>query len=108
MRRRRVQVTCWCRAYSFPHRITGGRCNGREWAESYHLFERYACACCNLNNNGHCEVALGQERLAQCDGYRDTLRGRVFNLRHPVDLEQMLMAGDGREPGEIELEQIPF
>jgi len=25
--RRRDQVTCWCSAYSFPHRCGGGRCN---------------------------------------------------------------------------------
>jgi len=82
----RKQVTCWCGAYDFPHRINGGRCTGREWVESYFWFARYACQYCNSNCGGNeCDVANGQEPLKYCDGYRDDLQ-KQMGMRHPVSL----------------------
>jgi hypothetical protein len=30
MKRKRKQETCRCSAYSFPHRLYGGKCHGEE------------------------------------------------------------------------------
>jgi len=30
MKRKRVQETCRCEAYSFPHRLYGGKCSGSD------------------------------------------------------------------------------
>lgn len=70
---RRKQVTCWCGAYKFPHRLDSGNCTGCAWAQSYFWNERGACAYCNSNNNGN------------CDGIRETI-----TQRHPTRIEDLL------------------
>jgi len=67
------QVTCYCSAYNFPHRIGGGICNGTEWAESYNLYITKACNNCNCLSNDSCSVASGQESYQECEGYIDFL-----------------------------------
>lgn len=60
----RIQVTCQCNAYSFPHRFGGGSCNGLPLVE-YCWENRISCYHCTLNNNG-CEVVKGQESVKEC------------------------------------------
>lgn len=40
----RKQMTCWCDAYRFPHRIGGGDCG-------YHIDQKFCDAC----DSGYCE-----------------------------------------------------
>jgi len=85
MRKRRPQVTCRCPAYPFPHRVTGGYCNGQAWLTSYFWNERVCCEQCSLNNNNHCEAAAGGEPIRECQGYRDHLAGVWYGKSHPVE-----------------------
>tara|TARA_B100000745_G_scaffold262278_1_gene186390 strand:+ start:325 stop:639 length:315 start_codon:yes stop_codon:yes gene_type:complete len=86
-KRDRVQVTCNCGAYEFPHRISGGRCSGADWAESYFVLEQSECQYCNCNHNGVCEVATGQESIKYCEGFREHLHTQP-DVRHPRDIEE--------------------
>ncbi|MCB9812345.1 hypothetical protein H6778_01655 [Candidatus Nomurabacteria bacterium] len=73
-RKRLPQVTCWCRAYDFSHRIGGGRCAGAHWAESYRVFLGATCTCCSsLREDQTCDVATGIEAIHVCEGYQDHL-----------------------------------
>ena len=67
MTRRGPQLVCKCSAYPFPHRLGGGKCYGREWAEAYFLWVKEECEFCNANS-GWCEVATGQEPISRCQG----------------------------------------
>lgn len=100
MKRKRLQVTCLCKScYSFPHRIGGGKCNGREWAESYFTLIKDMCEGCTCNNNytgaaqgersGTCDVAEGLESITLCEGYRDHLNAQP-SIRLPTTEEEML------------------
>ena len=57
------QVTCRCRAYDFPRRLGGGRCNGIEIVEQH--FSGNLCDGCLLFNN-YCEALKGQESPREC------------------------------------------
>lgn len=61
-RKKRHQITCWCSAYDFPHRILGGKCDGSHWAEGQYLNKTH-CQFCNLNTAYHCEAMIGIEDL---------------------------------------------
>jgi len=80
---RPFQLTCHCRAYEFPHRLGGGRCHGLAWADAYYLLIHNPCPTCNANAGGCCEVASGQEALAECKGYQESL-----HLEHDPHLPQ--------------------
>lgn len=79
----RLEVVCNCSAYNFPHRLTGGKCNGEEWAESYFIYEKGMCRNCNCNRDGLCEVAQGIESISECEGYQEHLQYRLIS-RHPL------------------------
>lgn len=89
MKRRRIQITCLCSAYDFPHRLGGGSCSGTEWAEAYHLLITEQCNYCNCLNNGVCEVATGQEDIGNCEGAKDFLH---YNnpARLPMSVDDIL------------------
>ncbi len=70
-KKRRIQVTCWCGAYSFPHRIGGGRCSGSSWAESYFYTIKIECENCISNKVSFCEVAMGIESISYCEAYEN-------------------------------------
>ncbi len=73
-RRRRVfQVTCRCSRYSFPHRITGGKCTGAAWAASYQRYDGERCNSCLENIEGICAVAEGRELVSECEGFQDVM-----------------------------------
>ncbi len=72
--KRRMQVTCRCHAYPFPHRLSGGRCSGEEWAESYFYVVGTACTQCHCKSKEYgCEVAVGIESIQFCEGYQEYL-----------------------------------
>lgn len=79
---RRHQVTCNCSCYEFPHRLGGGRCYGREWAQSYLDTEGSCCRHCISNLGNECEVSNGQEEIKHCLGFRDHLHYQP-QIRHP-------------------------
>ncbi len=96
-RRRSPQVTCWCGAYEFPHRIGSGRCSGRDWVRTYFERGRWACECCAANTGLECEVAVGQEAFSSkrpyesrryfCQGYHEHLHAPAVE-RWPPDIER--------------------
>lgn len=64
----RFEITCRCSAYKFPHRLSGGKCTGSEWAQSYYFDIKTECEFCNCNCDNHCDVATGQESINECEG----------------------------------------
>ena len=113
-RKRRSQVTCLCGAYEFPHRLSGGRCNGAAWAASYFEHDRTECTGCRLNTGTHCEAAIGQEKIRHCEGFLDHLRAEP-DIRHPLygkRLEDFLDRTNTRYPQEegtdFAVYEIPF
>lgn len=85
---RAKQITCLCNRYDFPHRLGGGKCNGREWTESYFTTFHNLCQMCNCNNNG-CEVASGSEELEHCEAYNHFLHSGI-NVSLPKDMDDEL------------------
>ena len=90
---KRIQVTCNCSAYEFPHRIGGGNCTGSEWASSYFGVIREACSMCNCLNSGEsgaqgersgtCDVAEGIESVKMCEAYQEHLHDQPI-IRLPI------------------------
>ncbi|MGB3921871.1 MAG: hypothetical protein WBL19_01130 [Minisyncoccia bacterium] len=90
MKRKRVQVTCVCSAYKFPHRIDGGRCTGDAWAASYFELVGECCKRCVANRGAdECDVACGAESIMACEGFRDHLLYQS-TMRLPVKLEALM------------------
>ena len=82
--RKRLQVTCLCEAYEFPHRIGGGRCSGSSWAESYMEVVGECCKRCSAwRGPAECDVADGAEAIKYCEGFQDHLHYQPI-LRLPV------------------------
>lgn len=106
-RRVRRQVTCLCSRYPFPHRLGGGRCRGCEWCESYFETDARMCSECNCNVDGHCEVAVGQERLAYCEGAADNLHAASTD-RHPREHGWQVRGQDYWPETSVPLVECPF
>lgn len=85
----RHQVTCKCSAYSFPHRLGGGKCTGDDWTRSYYIYDGEMCSSCCLNHDGQCQVSTGQESIVECDGYLEHLRSQSYE-RHPITEEDLI------------------
>ena len=79
-RKRKLQLTCTCSAYKFPHRLGGGKCRLSNFAERiYHGEELFItpsgdrpslvreCNSCMCNVNYSCEVAEGIESAKYCE-----------------------------------------
>ena len=64
------QITCLCSSYNFPHRLGGGKCNGREWAEFYFFMDSGECSSCIFNCESSCEVAEGLDNIKQCEAVK--------------------------------------
>ena len=65
--KRKGEVTCTCSAYKFPHRFGGGKCNGRQMAET-----SYPCkdciSCVEYEPSEYpCAVVDGREGAWACD-----------------------------------------
>lgn len=82
----RVQVTCLCKAYSFPHRVGGGLCTGSEWAKSYRENVGDLCQTCNSEWQGECDVVNGAETIKWCPAYQEHLHYQP-DTRYPSDPE---------------------
>jgi hypothetical protein len=87
--RQRVQVTCRCHAYHFPHRLGGGRCTAELWVESYQLYIGTACVQCMYNVAFPCEVAKGIESIKHCEGYLDYVH-RQLHIRLPMSEQDLV------------------
>jgi hypothetical protein len=105
----RINTTCRCSAYSFPHRLSGGKCSGREWAESFIRLFRNECEFCRNKNNDHCDVAIGVENIKTCQNAHTNIP-----LLLPMHTEEYLdnkrCEYESRRPPEYyaHIEQIPF
>ena len=69
-KRKRRQITCTCPAYSFPHRLGGGKCRLSAFASRIYNGEegfRPKCSNCISNNNSTCEVAEEREDARYCE-----------------------------------------
>ena len=84
MTKRGPCLVCECGAYAYPHRLTGGKCDGSEWAGSYYLHIREECEYCQLNNMNICEVATGQESVRHCAAYQTFIHSGD-DTRLPID-----------------------
>lgn len=72
------EFVCDCKAYNFPHRFSGGRCNGmfvveETWEQNFGLTGE--CEHCNcINDTDHvpyCEVLSGGEPSRECPAWQE-------------------------------------
>lgn len=73
---RKGEYVCYCSAYKFPHRFTGGRCSGYDfsqeyWEAHYGAGDCTHCPCFNSREGYECEVVTGQERVSQCRAFQE-------------------------------------
>ena len=90
-KRVQIQVTCVCRAYDFPHRITGGKCSGMSCVESYMEVDGQQCATCRckIDSDERCEVLSGIEPLDMCEGYKEYLH-KAVKIKLPKTLDEYM------------------
>lgn len=69
----RIDITCTCPAYGFPHRLSGGKCDGTVWVEDYLWTVGLECHTCPQRNDNGCDVAEGRESLELCAGLLDCM-----------------------------------
>lgn len=71
---RRREIVCRCKAYSFPHRFTGGACTPLQWVRRF-FAKGYGtapeCSRCNCLNGPDCSVDTGQESAQYCEALAD-------------------------------------
>lgn len=78
-RRRNGEVNCTCKAYDFPHRLMGGRCQGRRFVALFFRDNEWTecrrCPCYEYDDQdgGQCQVLNGQEDTWYCQGLQDVL-----------------------------------
>jgi len=76
-RRPFYEVTCKCKAYDYPHRFGGGRCNGSSLVD---LIWENGCNDCSMkyfddwSNRWECYVANGSEELHYCPELQNFLQ----------------------------------
>jgi len=81
---RKGDFTCYCSAYNFPHRFSGGPCVGFNVVED--TWEKWfgggPCADCHLNNNNeYCEVVSGQEQTKYCPEWQDFVHYNEIRIK---------------------------
>lgn len=66
---------CDCSAYSFPHKVGGGKCRATMYTEFYLYNIKEHCAQCNCFNESEnsCDVAQGLESIKEGDCYQEAL-----------------------------------
>ena len=89
-KRRYFQITCFCTAYEFPHRLGGGKCSGTQWAESYYEVIKKECSYCNCHVDNECEVAQGIENIHQCEAYQSFLYHKVTAPHLPESVDTFM------------------
>ncbi len=85
----RISIVCKCTAYKFPHRLSGGKCTGQEWAGSYVDINRAECEQCNNFNNYLCEVSTGGASIKSCEGVERLNGYKNIAECYPVSFEEM-------------------
>ena len=83
-KRRPGEVVCRCGAYTFPHRMMGGACEGKKWA---------SCRDCMLRETseeeGHrCQVLDGREPPMECPDLQEVVqyeRIRLYGVNKPPE-----------------------
>lgn len=84
---KRLQVTCYCKAYSFPHRVGGGLCTGGAWAKYYYENHGSLCMQCSANTPQGCDLVAESEDIRHCEAYQDHLHSQPEE-RFPSDIEE--------------------
>lgn len=72
---RKGEYVCTCPAYSFPHRMFGGRCYGQHFV-SHYWHAHYGtgdCKDCGLFDRTEycCEVEDGRENPTECEALQE-------------------------------------
>lgn len=77
--------TCFCYAYSFPHRFGGGRCRGQNIVDDQWLynFGQGACEPCVAREDQTCDVFDGREKVTVCPVWQDFVRDYEIRLLGP-------------------------
>lgn len=61
----RREVVCRCGVYDFPHRFSGGKCNG--YSLVVHCFENHLmCTHCTCRSENQCDVINETEHPREC------------------------------------------
>ena len=82
------QYTCRCRAYKFPHRFGGGKCDGYHIAkEHWNTMYGYGDPCSTCNNlitdddSRSCDVVSGGEPAKRCEVVIDFVLRNNINFK---------------------------
>ncbi len=84
------EVVCRCRAYRFPHRLTGGACVGVEyveatWEANYGGGECRECRYLDDEyGDRQCQVVNGAEPARACPVFQELLRANEVRLYGPA------------------------
>lgn len=86
LRDRSREYVCHCSAYDFPHRFSGGACDGTQLVDAYwteHQGGGDCTGCHNLVNDQdfYCEVERGQEDRLECPALQEFLHCNEQKLR---------------------------
>lgn len=74
-KRRKGEVICRCHAYAFPHRLSGGRCDGSGWVDHQLQYgDSGLCQTCVEFKGWTCAVAEGRESLSVCGIFHEAVR----------------------------------
>lgn len=87
-KRKDPRPICKCKAYRFPHKLGGGKCDGLAFTEYNFQFNREHCQYCNCNSGTYCEVSTGQENLKEGECYLDAVKnqqGETVTLQFEPD-----------------------
>jgi len=74
---RKGEYVCDCKAYQFPHRHSGGRCDGQEFVEEFWegSWGSGVCSTCNSlekeDYGMNCQVVSGTESPDNCRAYQE-------------------------------------
>lgn len=89
------EVVCLCRAYAFPHRFSGGACNGSHWVALYFDPCDETCRTCPLNDRSECQVMQGLERPRECPALQEYVDLNNIKLkRHRMRYQGMQYQGN--------------
>lgn len=89
-KRRHGEITCTCGAYSFPHRLFGGRCSGLGFVADF--FDSNATGDCRdcsflfIDFGYECEVCNGSEKPHKCPAFVEYLQRNEVSV--PMRFDQ--------------------
>ena len=72
---REYEKTCNCRAYKFPHRMLGGRCEGLAIVINHYNSDNNDCAdCVSRDDDYSCQVIEGREDTQHASCMQEFIR----------------------------------